>query len=263
MLNHPMNPLGSPYAPSFLAAYRCASGVIKISSNHFDRFPELCCRWWGIWTHREWLAKLVRAPRWWPGLVFSAAVYLLLSSEFVCSLILDHCWNYRYPLSVFEYGTDRIHWAWTSLRYIWEGRNALSTSAQWIGWYSRAQPILPTDQSALGNSAEVEAKSIPGTHSISERQSSDTQYGSIRSSGTRRRWADLIWRTNAYISDPPLVCEQEKEKNGCILFCPLFSVPKSFDRIREFMWFFRFSRWKFAWSSSILGRIPFDFPSTF
>lgn len=51
MLDHPVNPLRSPYAPSFLAAYRCASGVIKISLNHFDRFPELCCRWWGIWTH--------------------------------------------------------------------------------------------------------------------------------------------------------------------------------------------------------------------
>ncbi|KAJ3573873.1 hypothetical protein NP233_g2152 [Leucocoprinus birnbaumii] len=51
MLDHPANPLRSPYAPSFLAAYRCASGVIKISLNHFDRFPELCCRWWGIWTH--------------------------------------------------------------------------------------------------------------------------------------------------------------------------------------------------------------------
>ncbi|KXN83717.1 hypothetical protein AN958_00859 [Leucoagaricus sp. SymC.cos] len=46
MLDHPVNPLRSPYAPSFLAAYRCASGVIKITLNHFDRFPELCCRWW-------------------------------------------------------------------------------------------------------------------------------------------------------------------------------------------------------------------------
>lgn len=51
MLDHPTNPLRSPYAPSFLAAYRCASGVIKSSLNHYDRFPELCGRWWGIWTH--------------------------------------------------------------------------------------------------------------------------------------------------------------------------------------------------------------------
>ncbi|KAF5369994.1 hypothetical protein D9758_001145 [Tetrapyrgos nigripes] len=51
MLDHPVNPLRSPYAPSFLAAYRCASGVIKSCINHFDRFPGLCTRWWGIWTH--------------------------------------------------------------------------------------------------------------------------------------------------------------------------------------------------------------------
>ncbi|PPQ64700.1 hypothetical protein CVT24_008327 [Panaeolus cyanescens] len=51
MLDHPSNPLKSPYSPSFLAAYRCASGMIKSSLNHYDRFPELCGRWWGIWTH--------------------------------------------------------------------------------------------------------------------------------------------------------------------------------------------------------------------
>ncbi|KAF8974208.1 fungal-specific transcription factor domain-containing protein [Flammula alnicola] len=51
MLDHPVNPLQSPFAPSFLATYRCASGIIKSSLNHYDRFPELCGRWWGIWTH--------------------------------------------------------------------------------------------------------------------------------------------------------------------------------------------------------------------
>ncbi|KAK7470755.1 hypothetical protein VKT23_002174 [Stygiomarasmius scandens] len=51
MLDHPVNPLRSLYAPSFLAAYRCASGIIKSCLNHYERFPELCCRWWGIWTH--------------------------------------------------------------------------------------------------------------------------------------------------------------------------------------------------------------------
>ncbi|KAF7352874.1 Zn(2)-C6 fungal-type domain-containing protein [Mycena venus] len=51
MLDHPVNPLRSPYAPSFLAAYRCASGMIKANLNHFERFPELCCRWWVVWTH--------------------------------------------------------------------------------------------------------------------------------------------------------------------------------------------------------------------
>jgi len=45
VLDHPVNPLRSPYAPSFLAAYRCASVIIKNSINHFERFPDLCMRY--------------------------------------------------------------------------------------------------------------------------------------------------------------------------------------------------------------------------
>ncbi|KIY73655.1 hypothetical protein CYLTODRAFT_341809 [Cylindrobasidium torrendii FP15055 ss-10] len=51
MLDHPINPLRSPYAPSFLAAYRCASGVIKSSLNYYERFPQLFARLWSVWTH--------------------------------------------------------------------------------------------------------------------------------------------------------------------------------------------------------------------
>ncbi|EGO01985.1 hypothetical protein SERLA73DRAFT_177669 [Serpula lacrymans var. lacrymans S7.3] len=51
MLDYPANPLRSPYAPSFLAAYRCASSVIKTTIGNFQRFPELLTRWWTIWTH--------------------------------------------------------------------------------------------------------------------------------------------------------------------------------------------------------------------
>jgi hypothetical protein len=50
MLDHPINPLRSAYAPSFLAAYRCASEAIKYSLTFYERFPHLCCRVWGIWT---------------------------------------------------------------------------------------------------------------------------------------------------------------------------------------------------------------------
>lgn len=53
MLDHPINPLRSPYAPSFLAAYRCASGVIKSSLNYHERYPQLCGRFWAVWTHRK------------------------------------------------------------------------------------------------------------------------------------------------------------------------------------------------------------------
>jgi hypothetical protein len=45
VLDHPVNPLRSPYAPSFLAAYRCASVIIKNSISNFERFPDLCMRY--------------------------------------------------------------------------------------------------------------------------------------------------------------------------------------------------------------------------
>lgn len=51
LLDHPINPLRSPYAPSFLAAYRCASGIIKLSVQHYSRMPDLYGRWWPFWTH--------------------------------------------------------------------------------------------------------------------------------------------------------------------------------------------------------------------
>ncbi|EAU84699.2 hypothetical protein CC1G_00218 [Coprinopsis cinerea okayama7 len=59
ILDSPENPLRSPYAPSFLATYRCASGVIKATMNHYEKFPELCARWWGVWTHLFSAAMIV------------------------------------------------------------------------------------------------------------------------------------------------------------------------------------------------------------
>ena len=51
LLDHPNNPLASPYAPSFLAANRCASVLIKSFIHHHERCPALCSRFWGMWTH--------------------------------------------------------------------------------------------------------------------------------------------------------------------------------------------------------------------
>ncbi|KAH8104100.1 fungal-specific transcription factor domain-containing protein [Cristinia sonorae] len=51
LLDHPTNPLRSPYAPSFLAANRCASVLIKSFLHHCERFPSLCGRFWNLWTH--------------------------------------------------------------------------------------------------------------------------------------------------------------------------------------------------------------------
>ncbi|KIY71236.1 hypothetical protein CYLTODRAFT_140102 [Cylindrobasidium torrendii FP15055 ss-10] len=51
MLDHAANPLRSPYAPSFLAAYRCASSIIKLSADYLEHLPQLAFRLWSVWTH--------------------------------------------------------------------------------------------------------------------------------------------------------------------------------------------------------------------
>ncbi|KAJ6536925.1 fungal-specific transcription factor domain-containing protein [Mycena capillaripes] len=45
----PLNPLESPYAASFLAAYRGASMIIKSDLRSFSQFPDRFHRWWMIW----------------------------------------------------------------------------------------------------------------------------------------------------------------------------------------------------------------------
>ncbi|KAJ6536926.1 hypothetical protein B0H19DRAFT_1182175, partial [Mycena capillaripes] len=49
----PLNPLESPYAASFLAAYRGASMIIKSDLRSFSQFPDHFHRWWIIWKSRE------------------------------------------------------------------------------------------------------------------------------------------------------------------------------------------------------------------
>ncbi|KAH8830893.1 hypothetical protein DL96DRAFT_1594737, partial [Flagelloscypha sp. PMI_526] len=44
-------PLMSPFAPSFLAAYRAASWIAKCQRVFWKRFPELLTRLWHSWTH--------------------------------------------------------------------------------------------------------------------------------------------------------------------------------------------------------------------
>ncbi|KAH9951098.1 fungal-specific transcription factor domain-containing protein [Amylocystis lapponica] len=51
LLDHPESPLSSPYAPSFLAANRCASILVKSFIHHHERSGELCSRFWSMWTH--------------------------------------------------------------------------------------------------------------------------------------------------------------------------------------------------------------------
>ncbi|KZP23605.1 hypothetical protein FIBSPDRAFT_1042768 [Athelia psychrophila] len=50
LLDHPDDPLRSPYATSFLATYRAASVSIRGHFKHLERYPDLFMRWWAIWT---------------------------------------------------------------------------------------------------------------------------------------------------------------------------------------------------------------------
>lgn len=45
LLDHPANPLNSPYATSFLATARCASSIIRTNSIHISRYPDFCMRY--------------------------------------------------------------------------------------------------------------------------------------------------------------------------------------------------------------------------
>lgn len=51
MLDHPKNPLLSPFAPSFLTAYRCASVIIKATAHQFDRCAAMAKRLWFLLYH--------------------------------------------------------------------------------------------------------------------------------------------------------------------------------------------------------------------
>ncbi|KAF8656067.1 hypothetical protein AX16_002767 [Volvariella volvacea WC 439] len=51
MLDHPNNPLLSPFAPSFLTAYRCASVIIRATAHHFERCAEMAMRIWFLLYH--------------------------------------------------------------------------------------------------------------------------------------------------------------------------------------------------------------------
>ncbi|KAG6853336.1 hypothetical protein C0991_005163 [Blastosporella zonata] len=51
MLDHPTNPLLSPFAPSFLTAFRSASVIIRASAHQFDRCAEMAMRVWFLMYH--------------------------------------------------------------------------------------------------------------------------------------------------------------------------------------------------------------------
>ncbi|KAI3612460.1 hypothetical protein WG66_009912 [Moniliophthora roreri] len=125
ILTDPVNPLRSPYAPSFLAAYRCATGIIKASLNHFERFPDLCSRWWSIWTHRT-VISLVRFHAFThPREVFSAALIVgIIVTRSPSSIITPHAFlDLGLACSLFEKGAPNTKRARSALHILRRLRN--------------------------------------------------------------------------------------------------------------------------------------------
>ncbi len=50
-MENPENPLRSPFAPSFLAAYRSASGVLRGLRERFSKVSEIFFRHWPMWAY--------------------------------------------------------------------------------------------------------------------------------------------------------------------------------------------------------------------
>ncbi|KAJ7779019.1 fungal-specific transcription factor domain-containing protein [Mycena metata] len=50
MIEQPLNPLKSTYAPSFLAVYRASATILKSVREQFAVMPNACARFWTMWT---------------------------------------------------------------------------------------------------------------------------------------------------------------------------------------------------------------------
>ncbi|GAW06929.1 hypothetical protein LENED_008885 [Lentinula edodes] len=50
LLQSPSDPLGTVYAPSFLAAYQIASTMVHLNVKNFYKYPNVLSRYWEIWT---------------------------------------------------------------------------------------------------------------------------------------------------------------------------------------------------------------------
>ncbi|KAI5121634.1 hypothetical protein M0805_001163 [Coniferiporia weirii] len=51
LLEHPQDPLQSPYSHSYLSAHRAALSMLKVVREHFILFPNLVSRFWSFWSH--------------------------------------------------------------------------------------------------------------------------------------------------------------------------------------------------------------------
>lgn len=51
LTDFPLDPMRSPFAPSFLAGYRSACTLLSALREQFEMFPTQIARFWVLWTH--------------------------------------------------------------------------------------------------------------------------------------------------------------------------------------------------------------------
>ncbi|KZP21367.1 hypothetical protein FIBSPDRAFT_825911 [Athelia psychrophila] len=137
LLDHPDNPLRSPYATSFLATYRAASAVIRATVKHLERYPELFMRWWVVWTQMFSAAIIV-------GSVVTKAPSSSMASTAFMELGL--------AVDLFERGAGISERARTGMAIL----KALKEKASLVlyQYYSSANGGIPSPISSIFNSEE-------------------------------------------------------------------------------------------------------------
>ncbi len=62
IIEQPVNPLKSTYAPSFLAAYRSSATILKSVREQFTMWPNSCAKFWTMWTFAFSAAVCTKLP---------------------------------------------------------------------------------------------------------------------------------------------------------------------------------------------------------
>ncbi|KAF7337693.1 hypothetical protein MSAN_02242800 [Mycena sanguinolenta] len=134
MLDFPSNPLRSPFATSFLTAYRSASVIIKGTAYQFDRNSEMAMRVWFI-LHQTFSAAIIAAT----------IVTLSPKSNFASSALLD----LGLAVDLFERSAKQSHRAKLALAVLTKlkerAMHAYSQSAPTAGPTSETNTEAPPD----------------------------------------------------------------------------------------------------------------------
>ncbi|KAF7985868.1 hypothetical protein HWV62_43730 [Athelia sp. TMB] len=184
LIDHPADPLRSPYATSFLVTTRCSSTVIRLSYEHIKRVPKLCARF-------SFPGKLVvglivtRAPT--SSMAPAAFTELSIATE-LFEICAQHSHHVRAGMDILHRLRDKASSSLnlnrsgsaTSTLALQDEENDLGDlaiySGQMGGQFSRARsPRLPVASNRAADTASLSPESpvTPAASTGSEGQSTD------------------------------------------------------------------------------------------